>query len=739
MVWFRLFLLTLSLLCSATGAANTITSVPFPPPSTPTTWQVFVDKGGRQTFEALANQPGIFSPLNGDSFTSDAGQVIWLKYQRPSHQSSQWLWIFSPRADYIDVYITDVDRQLIKHFETGELRPDKQRLLPSRAYLFPIRTEAPHVIYVRIESHQRITSWVNVFDAEQLITQERPAYFYGALFGALLTLIVLNFVRYIANPKPGYLWLTAIASCLLLGTLGSTGWLSSFSAHSPKLLSHFADMMNLTAALCYLGLLFSFARAFITRWQFRLLLANAVLIGLTLLSLLISKNAWQQYLLQSVCLTLPISVMLISGIFLHAGYKPARMFLFSSIAMLLGCFGAMPWLMSWEHLGHGWVMVLFLSGTTVSCLLAGIGFSDHLRAQENLRAKQRSSQALQHATASSKVSALSGISDELRQPMDNLLGMTELLLNTTISNKQKEYLHAIQNSGHRLMDIFDEVLLSDAPPSFEKHHNPQVAPIDLHQLFQEVVHACQNLTAQSVQLHSYIHDSAPRFIEADPALTRQLINVALRNALQCTWRGEVSIFLSGGVDRQNYRVVIADTSFIEPTAQQTRLLSSLVNHLKGQEHVDATSANQRRLTLEIPAQSSRDLIAAQPSPALQEKKILIVESNPIHLKILEQQCLSWGLDVLSANNGVEALALLNSHKHLGDAFDLLLVAQDLADMRGELLLQKLPTTPRGIFLVLNQKNAPLLSLPDHCHMLYRPLPSHTLRTALVQALESSNA
>ena len=399
----------------------------------------------------------------------------------------------------------------------------------------------------------------------------------------------------------------------------------------------------------------------------------------------------------------------------------------------------MPWLISWDHVGHGWVMVLFLSGATASALLAGIGFSDHLRAQEYLRAKQRSSQAIQHATANSKISALSGISDDLRQPMDNLLGMTELLLNTTISNKQKEYLHAIQNSGHRLMDIFDEVLLSNAQQTFEKHHTPQVAPIDLHQLFQEVAHTCQSLAAQSVQLHSHIQENAPRFIEADPALTRQLINVALRNALQCTWRGDVAITLSSGLDKQSYRITIVDTSFIEPTPQQARLLTSLVSHLKGMQYVDATSANHRRLTLEIPAISPRDLAAPQTSQTLQERKILIVENNPTHLRILKQQCLSWGLDVLSADNGVEAIALLNTHKHQNDDIDLLLIAQDLPDMHGELLLQKLPCEPRGVFLLMNQKSSPLLSLPSHIHTLYRPLSSHTLRTALIQAVESTHS
>src|SRR5690606_36733500 len=131
-------------------------------------------------------------PFSAPASTSAVGLQISL----PAYAQPNWLWVFAPRVQYQDYYQLR-DGKLERHVETGELRPLESRPLPARAYLFSLPNDGqPREAYIRLQSSDPIMAWFETIDEAGLVQQSKPAYLFGALFGALALLMVYNLLRF---------------------------------------------------------------------------------------------------------------------------------------------------------------------------------------------------------------------------------------------------------------------------------------------------------------------------------------------------------------------------------------------------------------------------------------------------------------------------------------------------------------------------------------------------------------
>jgi len=162
------------------------------------------------------------------------------------------------------------------------------------------------------------------------------------------------------------------------------------------------------------------------------------------------------------------------------------------------------------------------------------------RELENINAELTVARDAAKASSHAKSRFLATMSHEIRTPMNGVIGMSDLMLKTSLSPQMKEYATIINTSSKDLLKIINDIL--DFSKIDAGKLDIERVPVDVRNLLEEVTDVFKHSLAQkSVELITDIHESVPRQIKTDPLRLKQVVTNLVSNAVKFTHEGEVLI------------------------------------------------------------------------------------------------------------------------------------------------------------------------------------------------------
>jgi two-component system, chemotaxis family, CheB/CheR fusion protein len=304
---------------------------------------------------------------------------------------------------------------------------------------------------------------------------------------------------------------------------------------------------------------------------------------------------------------------------------------------------------------------------------------------------------------------LSNMSHEIRTPMNAIIGFTNVILKTKLEEKQKEYIHAIKESGDALLvlinDILDLAKVDSGKMTFEQ------IPFNLPEAVATMLRLFEGRIKEKNLVLTEAYDPAiPAMLVGDPLRLRQIMLNLISNAVKFTFEGEISIrvrLLKEQAEKVTIEFTLTDTGIGIPENKLAQIFNNfeqvyaegggayggtglglaIVKQLlerqggairveselgKGSTFIFTLSFNKATKAAQIHEEAESEI-----SKEVKHLKILVAEDVALNQLLIRLIMSEFGFEADIAGNGKIAIEMLQKNR-----YDIILMDLQMPEMNG---------------------------------------------------------
>ncbi|MDM8515429.1 AAA family ATPase [Desulfobacterales bacterium HSG16] len=364
---------------------------------------------------------------------------------------------------------------------------------------------------------------------------------------------------------------------------------------------------------------------------------------------------------------------------------------------------------------------------------------------------------------------LANMSHEIRTPLNGVMGMTELLINTELTDRQKKYAESIRSSSNVLLSVIDDILDLSSIQSGTLTINS--APFDFRNVVEQTGQAfAESASAKGIGIYVRYPPDIYDHVIGDSVRIRQVLTNLVSNAVKFTETGQILIEV--GLEKtdtaaHSFLVKVSDTGigipkklhltifdkFFQADTSSTRkfggtglglsISSQIVNMMGGIMGVESEPGKGStfffRLKLPVKAETERRI-----DKSLSEKRVIVVDKNKTSRLVMLEYLRSANIYCQSASSAEEAIEILRQATGKGSQFSIAVIDESVLETGGQNLAETIKSDTRIDDTVLvrlsNQKQAHSCDIVDKelfAAGLVKPVRISTIFETLAEAWKNS--
>lgn len=363
-----------------------------------------------------------------------------------------------------------------------------------------------------------------------------------------------------------------------------------------------------------------------------------------------------------------------------------------------------------------------------------LGIASNITIYKKAEEELQKAKKLAEETARVKEQFLANMSHEIRTPMNGIIGLTRILLNTTLQPEQLRYMQSIKSCSDNLLVIINDIL--DFSKIEAGKMNFESVPFRVEDIATQTIELFQvKADEKGLQLTFEKDTNIPEFINGDPTRLNQILNNLVSNAIKFTEKGEVRLRMrltaselenvslcfevkDSGIGIPEKSLPTIFDSFTQASSDTTRkfggtglgltIVKRMIELQGGDISVKSKMGSGTTFSFIVPYKTTKSVTAEikkinYDHLSTSHLRILIAEDNMVNQIIVKKVLSDWNTEADFAENGVIALELLQKND-----YDIIFMDIQMPEMDGYTAVQKIRDT-----FPESKRYIPILAMTAH--------------------------